>query len=88
MGADQYAAGHHEGSRDGSCSNAQDIQSNKHRDVKMEFTYARAATERAEDARIVTLRKEEEQRQQEAQDAKLKAQQEAQQSQMQASRRS
>jgi outer membrane protein OmpA-like peptidoglycan-associated protein len=64
--------------------NAQDIQNNKHRDVKMEFTYARSATERAEDARIVTLRKEQEQRQQEAQDAKLRAQQEAQQSQEQA----
>ena len=57
--------------------NAQDIQSSKHRDVKMEFTYARSATERAEDARIVTLRKEQEERQQEAQDAKLRAQQEA-----------
>jgi outer membrane protein OmpA-like peptidoglycan-associated protein len=54
--------------------NAQDIQSGKHRDVKMEFTYARSATERAEDARIVTLRKEAEERQQEAQDAKVKAQ--------------
>jgi outer membrane protein OmpA-like peptidoglycan-associated protein len=64
--------------------NAQDIQSGKHRDVKMEFTYARSATERAEDARLVTLRKEQEERQQEAQDAKLKAQQEAQQSQEQA----
>ncbi len=46
--------------------NAQDIQSSKHRDVKMEFTYARGAVEHAEDARIVTLRKEAEQRQQEA----------------------
>ncbi len=64
--------------------NAQDIQSSKHRDVKMEFTYARSATERAEDARIVTLRKEAEERQQEAQDAKVAAQQQAQQSQEQA----
>ena len=65
--------------------NAQDIQSGKHRDVKMEFTYARSATERAEDARIVTLRKEQEERQQDAQDAKVKAQQEAMESQQEAS---
>jgi outer membrane protein OmpA-like peptidoglycan-associated protein len=64
--------------------NAQDIQSSKHRDVKMEFTYARGAVEHAEDARIVTLRKEAEQRQQEAQQAKVAAQQQAQQSQEQA----
>jgi outer membrane protein OmpA-like peptidoglycan-associated protein len=66
--------------------NAQDIQSNKHRDVKMEFTYARSATQRAEDARLVTLRKQQEERQQEAQDAKLKAQQDALQSQQAAMR--
>jgi outer membrane protein OmpA-like peptidoglycan-associated protein len=84
VGADQYASDiMAEVATD--LRNAQDIQSGKHRDVKMEFTYARSATERAEDARIVTLRKEAEQRQQEAQDAKLKAQQEAQQSQIQAS---
>jgi outer membrane protein OmpA-like peptidoglycan-associated protein len=64
--------------------NAQDIQSSKHRDVKMEFTYAREAVERAEDARIVTLRKQAEERQQEAQNAKLAAQQQAAQSQQQA----
>jgi outer membrane protein OmpA-like peptidoglycan-associated protein len=64
--------------------NAQDMQSSKHRDVKMEFTYARSATERAEDARIVTLRKQAEERQQQAQDAKVAAQQQAQQSQLDA----
>jgi outer membrane protein OmpA-like peptidoglycan-associated protein len=64
--------------------NAQNIQSSKHRDVKMEFTYARSATERAEDARIVTLRKQAEERQQQAQDAKVAAQQQAAQSQLQA----
>jgi outer membrane protein OmpA-like peptidoglycan-associated protein len=64
--------------------NAQDIQSSNHRDVKMEFTYARSATERAEDARIVTLRKQAEERQQQAQDAKVAAQQQAAQSQLQA----
>ncbi len=75
-GADQYAPDiMKEVATD--LQNAQDIQSNKHRDVKMLFTYARSATQRAEDARIVTLRKQNEQRQQEAQDAKLKAQQDA-----------
>lgn len=64
--------------------NAQDIQSSKHRDVKMEFTYARGAVEHAEDARLVTLRKQTDQRQQEAQAAKVAAQQQAQQSQQQA----
>jgi outer membrane protein OmpA-like peptidoglycan-associated protein len=63
---------------------AQEIQSESHRDVKMEFTYARSATERAEDARIVTLRKQAEERQQEAQTAKVEAQQQAQQSQQEA----
>ena len=38
--------------------NAEDIQNSKHRDVKMEFTYARSAVARAEDARLVTLRKQ------------------------------
>ena len=84
VGADQYAPDiMKEVATDP--ANAQDIQSSKHRDVKMEFTYARSATQRAEDARIVTLRKQAEQRQQEAQDAKLKAQQEAMQAQQQAS---
>ena len=64
--------------------NAQDLQSSKHRDVKMEFTYARGAVEHAEDARIVTLRKQAEQRQQQAQEAKLAAQEQAQKSQLQA----
>ncbi len=64
--------------------NAQDLQSSKHRDVKMEFTYARGAVEHAEDARIVTLRKQAEQRQQQALEAKLAAQQQAEQSKQQA----
>jgi outer membrane protein OmpA-like peptidoglycan-associated protein len=64
--------------------NAQDIQSSKHRDVKMEFTYARSAVQRSEDARIVTLRKQAEERQQQAQDAKVAAQQDAAASQVQA----
>jgi outer membrane protein OmpA-like peptidoglycan-associated protein len=64
--------------------NAQDIQDSKHRDVKMEFTYARSAVQRAEDARIVTLRKQAEQRQKDAQDAKVAAQLDAANSQAQA----
>jgi outer membrane protein OmpA-like peptidoglycan-associated protein len=38
--------------------NAADIDSSKHRDEKMEITDAREAVERAEDARITTLRKQ------------------------------
>jgi len=84
VGADQYAPDiMKEVATD--LQNAQDIQSSKHRDVKMEFTYARSATQRAEDARILTLRKEEQQRQQEAQDAKVAAQQQAQQAELRAS---
>jgi len=64
--------------------NAQDIQDSKHRDVKMEFTYARSAVQRSEDARIVTLRKQAEQRQKDAQDAKVAAQLDAANSQAQA----
>jgi outer membrane protein OmpA-like peptidoglycan-associated protein len=64
--------------------NAQSIQSSKHRDVKMEFTYAREAVQRSEDARITTLRKQAEERSQQQQQAKEQAQQQAQQSQMQA----
>jgi outer membrane protein OmpA-like peptidoglycan-associated protein len=65
-------------------TNAQNEQDSKHRDVKMEFTYAREAVQRSEDARITTLRKQAEQRQKEAQEAKLAAQQQAQQSALQA----
>ena len=38
--------------------NADGMQSNPHRDVHMIFTEAREATQRAEDARITTLRKQ------------------------------
>jgi outer membrane protein OmpA-like peptidoglycan-associated protein len=38
--------------------NASDMDGNKHRDVRMEITDAREAVERAEDARITTLRKQ------------------------------
>jgi len=57
--------------------NAQDIQDNKHRDVKMEFTYARAAVQRSEDARLVTLRKQAADRQQLAQDQRMAAERQA-----------
>ena len=38
--------------------NAADMDAGKHRDVKMEITYARQAVQRSEDARIDTLRKQ------------------------------
>lgn len=65
-------------------TNAQANQSGKHRDVKMEFTEARQAVQRAEDARITTLRKQAAERQQNAQDQTAAAQQAAAQSQVQA----
>lgn len=80
-GADKYASDiMAEVSRD--VQNAQDMQNNKHRDVKMIFTYARQAVQRSEDARIVTLRKQAAERQQQAQDAKTAAQNQAQQAQL------
>jgi outer membrane protein OmpA-like peptidoglycan-associated protein len=83
VGADKYAPDiMKEVSTD--IENASGEQANKHRDVKMEFTFARSAVQRSEDARIVTLRKQAEQRQQEAQDAKVAAQQQAAQSQIDA----
>jgi outer membrane protein OmpA-like peptidoglycan-associated protein len=83
VGADQYAPDiMKEVAQD--IENAQAMQDNKHRDVKMEFTYARSAVQRSEDARLVTLRKQAEERQQQAQEAKVAAQQQAQQSQLDA----
>jgi outer membrane protein OmpA-like peptidoglycan-associated protein len=64
--------------------NAQGEQDNKHRDVKMEFTYAREAVQRSEDARITTLRKQADERSQQERDARAAAQQQAQQSQVEA----
>jgi outer membrane protein OmpA-like peptidoglycan-associated protein len=56
-GADKYSADiMQEATTD--LKNADDMQSSRHRDVKMELTYARSAAQRAEDARIVTLRKQ------------------------------
>jgi len=82
-GADKYAADiMAEVATD--LKNADDMQSNPHRDVHMLFTYARQATQRAEDARIVTLRKEAAEREQNDRDAKNAAQQQAAQSQAEA----
>jgi outer membrane protein OmpA-like peptidoglycan-associated protein len=64
--------------------NATDLDGNKHRDEKMEITDAREAVERAEDARITTLRKQAAEKAQAEVDAKNAAQAEAAQSQAQA----
>lgn len=72
-GADKYAADiMQEVATD--LKNADDMDSNKHRDEKMEITYARQAVQRSEDARLTALRKEEEERQRNAQEAKNRAQ--------------
>lgn len=82
-GADKYAPDIM-GEVNTDLTNAQQIQDGKHRDVKMEFTYARNAVQRSEDARITTLRKQAAEQQQQQQDAKLEAQQQAATSQEQA----
>jgi outer membrane protein OmpA-like peptidoglycan-associated protein len=82
-GADKYAPDiMHEVTQD--IQNAQGQQDNPHRDVKLEFTFAREAVQRAEDARITTLRKQAEERQQQAQEAKQAAELQAANSQAQA----
>jgi outer membrane protein OmpA-like peptidoglycan-associated protein len=45
-----------------SLKNAADIDSSKHRDEKLEITFARGAVETAEDSRVVALRKEADER--------------------------
>ncbi len=65
-------------------TNAADMDQNKHRNEKMEITYAREAVEKAEDARVDTLRKQSAERQRNAEIAKQNAQQEAAASQAQA----
>lgn len=64
--------------------NAADINSNKKGDRKMEITYARQSVQRSEDARLVALRKKEDERQLNAQRAAQQSQMQAQQSQLQA----
>jgi outer membrane protein OmpA-like peptidoglycan-associated protein len=60
--------------------NAADMDSSKHRDEKMEITNAREAVERAEDARITTLRKQNAEREAATVAAKNEAQAQAAQS--------
>ena len=64
--------------------NAADLDGNKHRDEKMEITEAREAVERAEDARITSLRKQAADKQAADVTAKNAAQQQAAESQLQA----
>jgi outer membrane protein OmpA-like peptidoglycan-associated protein len=66
--------------------NATDIDQNKKGDRHMEVTYARQAVQRAEDARLVTLRKQASERQYNAEMAKRDAQNQSQQSQLEAER--
>ncbi len=82
-GADKYASDiMREAMQD--LKNASDIDSSKKPDRKMEITFARQAVQRAEDARLVTLRKQAAERQMNAELAKQQAQTEAAQSQLEA----
>jgi outer membrane protein OmpA-like peptidoglycan-associated protein len=84
-GADKYAADiYKEGLVD--LKNATDILTGKKPDQKMGITYARQAVQRAEDARLVTLRKQAAERQRNAEMAQLKAEQQAQASALDAER--
>ncbi len=84
-GAEKYAPDiWREASQD--LQNAAGIQGGKKGDRKMEITYARQAVQRAEDARLVTLRKQAADRQLEAELAKRDAQAQAQQAQLDAAR--
>ena len=82
-GADKYAADIMASAKL-DLQNAAAIDSNKKGDRKMEITNARQAVQRAEDARIVTLRKQADELARNQEDAKQKAQQEALASQQQA----
>ncbi len=82
-GADKYAADIMEQAKQ-DLRNASDIDRNKKGDRKMEITFARQVVQRAEDARIVTLRKQAAERQLNAEQARNAAQQQAAQSQLQA----
>ncbi|GAA3767684.1 OmpA family protein [Terriglobus aquaticus] len=64
--------------------NADQMDASKHRDEKMEITYAREAVQRSEDARILSLRKQQQLAQQAQIDARHAAEQQAQQSQLEA----
>jgi outer membrane protein OmpA-like peptidoglycan-associated protein len=82
-GADKYASDIY-GEAMLDLKNATDILSAKKRDVKMGITYARQAVQRAEDARLVTLRKQAAERQRNAELAQQQAQLQAQQSALEA----
>jgi outer membrane protein OmpA-like peptidoglycan-associated protein len=79
VGAEKYAADIMQEARQ-DLQNADDVDSNKHGDRKMEITMARQAVQRAEDARLVTLRQQASERQRNADLAKDEAQQQAAQS--------
>lgn len=64
--------------------NATDIDMNKKGDRKLEITYARQAVQRAEDARLVTLRRQAAERQLNAENASRDAQSQAQKSALEA----
>ena len=82
-GADKYAPEiMKEATQD--LQNATDIDRGKKPDRKMEITYARQAVQRAEDARLVTLRKQAAERQYNAELAKRNAQNQSQQAQLEA----
>ena len=82
-GADQYAPEiMKEAMQD--LHNATAIDQNKKGDRKIEITFARQAVQRAEDARLVTLRRQAAERQLNAENAKRDAQTQAQQSQLEA----
>lgn len=66
--------------------NATDINNNKKGDRKMEITFARQSVQRSEDARLVTLRKQADERQLNAQNQAKQSQLEAQKSQLEAER--
>ena len=79
VGADKYSTDiMHEAAED--LKNADDIDSNKHGDRKMEITFARQVVQRAEDARIDTLRKQAAERQRNSDLAQQEAQNQAAQS--------
>jgi outer membrane protein OmpA-like peptidoglycan-associated protein len=84
-GAEKYASDiYRESMRD--LKNATDILTGKKPDQKMGITYARQAVQRAEDARLVTLRKQAAERQRNAELAQQAAEAQAQQSALDAER--
>lgn len=82
-GADKYATDIlNEAKQD--LQNAADISNNKKGDRKMAITYARQAVQRSEDARLVSIRKQQEERELNAQRSAQQSKLAAQQSQLQA----